>query len=75
MAGELVYTLIIVPIFFLLWRYFAPSVQGAMEESSRSLLLFGTLPVLYYICGYPVTIGSDLLRRKPRRTIMICVTI
>ena len=65
LTGEIVYTLIIVPIFFLLWRYFAPSVQGTMEESPRSLLLFGTLPVLYYICGYTVTIGSDLLSSGP----------
>ena len=65
LTGEIVYTLIIVPIFFLLWRYFAPSVQGAMEESPKSLLLFGTLPVLYYVCGYTVTLGSDLLSSEP----------
>lgn len=65
LTGEIVYTLIIVPIFFLLWRYFVPSVQGAMEESPRSLLLFGTLPVLYYVCGYTVTFGSDLLSSEP----------
>ena len=65
LMGEIVYTLIIVPVFFLLWRYFAPSVQGAMEESPKSLLLFGTLPVLYYVCGYTVTFGSDLLSSEP----------
>ena len=65
LAGEIVYTLIIAPIFFFIRRYFAPSVQGAMEESPRSLLLFGTLPVLYYVCGYTVTLGSDLLSSEP----------
>ena len=61
LAGEAAYTVIIAPIFFFLWRYFAPSARDAMTESPKSLLLFGSLPVLYYIYDYTIAVRPNLL--------------
>ena len=61
LAGEIVYTIIIVPIFFFLRRYFVPSARETLAESSRSMLLFGGLPVIYYVFDYATAIYSDLL--------------
>ena len=61
LAGEIVYTIIIAPIFFLLRRYFVPSAREALAESPRSMLLFGGLPIIYYVFDYATTIYSDLL--------------
>ena len=61
LTGEAVYTVIIAPIFLLLWRYFAPSARDTMTESPRSLLLFGSLPVMYYIYDYTIVIHPNLL--------------
>ena len=61
LVGEITYTIVIAPIFFLLRRYFVPSAREAMAVSPRSLLLFGSLPVLFYIFAYATAIYSDLL--------------
>ena len=61
LVGEMVYAIIIAPIFFFLWRYFVPSAQETMAESPRSMLLFGGLPIIYYVFDYATTIYSDLL--------------
>ena len=61
LAGEAAYTVAIAPIFFLLWRYFAPSARVAMAESPKSLLLLGSLPILYYIYDYVVAVRPNLL--------------
>lgn len=61
LAGEIAYTVIIAPIFLFLLRYFVPAARSAMEESRQSLLLFGSLPVIYYGFDYATTIYSDVL--------------
>lgn len=61
LAGEITYTLLIVPIYFLLWRFFAPAAYNAMTDSRQSLLLFGSLPVFYYVFDYSTVIYTDLL--------------
>ena len=60
LAGEVVYTVIIAPIFFILRRYFAPSARDAMAESPKSLLLFGSVPILYYIYDYTIALSANL---------------
>ena len=55
------YTLLIIPIFFLLRRFFAPAASEAIACSSQSLLLFGSLPMAYYLFDYATTIYSDAL--------------
>ncbi len=61
LAGEISYTILIMPAFFLLRRYFARAAHDAMTYSPSALLLFGSLPAAYYIFDYATTIYSDAL--------------
>lgn len=61
LAGEITYTLIIAPIFLFLLRYFVPSARDTMNQSPKSLFLFGGLPIIYYVFDYTTAIYSDLL--------------
>ena len=70
LAGQIVYTFVIVPIFFLLRRYFVPSARDTMTESPKSLFLFGSVPVFYYIYDYTIAnsfrpLYADLLSSDP----------
>ena len=64
LAGEISYTLVIVPIFILLCRLFARPAYAAMTASPNSMLLFGSLPVAYYFFDYATVIYSDALYRS-----------
>lgn len=66
LAGEITYTILIVPICVLLWRFFAPAAHNAMTDSRQSLLLFGSLPVFYYLFDYITTIYTKLLYEGSR---------
>lgn len=61
LAGEVAYTLLIAPLFFLLLRYFVKPAHSAMTYSGKSLLLFDSLPGVYYLFDYATTIYSDSL--------------
>lgn len=61
LAGQVFYTLIIVPTFLFLRRYFVPAARDAMTESPRSLFLFGGLPVIYFVFDYATAIYSDVI--------------
>ena len=61
LAGEICYTIFIFPIFFLLRRYFVRAVHDAMTYSSQLLLLFGSLPLAYYLFDYATAVYSDAL--------------
>lgn len=61
LAGQVVYIVIIAPIFLFLLRYFVPSARDTMAQSPRSLFLFGGLPMIYYVFDYSTAIYSDLL--------------
>lgn len=61
LAGEICYTLSIIPVFFLLRRWFVRPAHKAMTGSSRSLALFGSLPIAYYIFDYATSVYSDAL--------------
>lgn len=61
LVGQIVYTVMIAPIFLFLLRYFVPSARDTMTESPKALFLFGGLPVIYYIFDYTTAIYSDLL--------------
>lgn len=61
LVGEIGYTLCIGPIFYLLWRYFVPAVHSAITLSRRTLILFGSLPVVYYLFDYAAVVYTDIL--------------
>lgn len=60
-AEVILYTIVIFPIFLLLYRRFSKYAYMAMTYSKRSLLLFGTLPAVYYIFDYAAAIYTKIL--------------
>ena len=61
LAGQICYTALIVPLFFILRRYFVRAAHEAMTCSRAALWLFGALPVAYYFFDYATTIYSTAL--------------
>ena len=60
LTGSIVYTLIIAPIFLLLRLYFVPSARDIMTESPKSPLLFGSMPIIYYVYDYTIALRFNL---------------
>lgn len=61
LTGEIVYTLVIAPIYIFLRRYFVRSANEAITCSRQSFILFGSLPLAYYAFDYATIIYSDIL--------------
>ena len=61
LAGELCYSLCIISLFFVLRKWFVRAAHEAMTASPQSLLLFGSLPVIYYFFDYAVAVYPDYL--------------
>lgn len=61
LAAELVYILLMPVMYYLLRRFFVAAAYNTMTSSTAVLLLFGSLPVTYYIFDYATTIYSDAL--------------
>lgn len=64
LVGEISYTISIIPIFFVLRRYFVPAAHDAMTDSPSSLFLFGSLPLAYYVFDYTTVVYSDILQNN-----------
>ena len=47
--------------FFILYRHIGDTVFSLLQESRKSLLIFGILPAVYYIFDYVTTVYTDLL--------------
>lgn len=62
LAGAVCYTLSIAPIFVLLRRWFVRPAYSAMTDQPRSLLLFGSLPAVYYVFDYATSVYADVLQ-------------
>ena len=61
LAAELVYILLMPVMYYLLRRFFVAAAYNTMTSSTATLLLFGSLPVTYYIFDYATTVYSDAL--------------
>jgi len=61
LVGLIGYIVCIIPVGFLLNRWFVRAAYSAMCYSRRSLLLFGSLPLAYYVFDYGTSIYSDAL--------------
>lgn len=48
-------------VYYLLKKYIADSIIQLMERSLRSCLLFGAVPLLYYLFDYATTVYTGLL--------------
>ncbi len=60
-ADHIGYILTMVVVYYILKKYLSRSVLQLMERSSRSCLLFGAVPLLYYVFDYSTTVYTDLL--------------
>ena len=61
LAAQMVYILLVPLLYWLFHRFFVGAAYSAMTASRSALLLFGSLPVTYYIFDYATTIYSDAL--------------
>ncbi len=61
LVEQITYTLFIGVIYYLLSRFFTKAAYHAMTYSTRTLLLFGSLPVAYYLFDYATAVYSDML--------------
>lgn len=53
--------LVTIPLLYLLIRFVAKPVYRLMQQAKRSQILFGIVPLFYYIFDYSTTVYSDLL--------------
>ncbi len=60
-AYQISYSIAIFPTFYLLNRYFTAAAHKAMSYSKRSLLLFGGLPMFYYLFDYITRVYTSIL--------------
>ncbi len=61
LAYQTGYMISLVPLYFLLQRYFTMPAYRAMTYSKRSLYIFGGLPLFYYLFDYATTVYTDAL--------------
>lgn len=61
LADHICYIAAMGVVYYFLKRYVDGSVRQLMERSKRSCLLFGAVPLLYYLFDYSTTVYTDLL--------------
>lgn len=62
-------------VYYFLGKYVAESVRQLMERSTRSCLLFGAVPLLYYLFDYATTIYTDLLYSGAREAVQFTPSV
>ena len=66
LVGEIGYTLFAIGTFILLYLLFVRSAYDTMIQSVQSVILFGSLPLAYYIFDYATTVYSDALHANTK---------
>lgn len=61
LVGEVAYLVFIGPLFYVLMRFFVKPTYNLIMYNRQSLMLFGSLPAVYYVFDYCTTIYSKLL--------------
>ena len=61
--------------FYLLYKYVAAPVSRIMTQSRKSCLLFGTVPLLYYLFDYVSTIYTDWLYSGSRMAVQFIPSV
>ena len=61
LTAALCYTALIIVVYVLLRRFFVYNANAVITYSLQSLLLFGSLPLVYYIFDYMATVYSHML--------------
>lgn len=62
-------------VYYFLKKYVADSVRQLTERSKRSCLLFGAVPLLYYLFDYATTIYTDLLYSGAREAVQFTPSV
>lgn len=62
-------------VYYFLKKYVAPSVRDLMGWSTFACLLFGAIPLLYYVFDYTTTVYSDLLYREAREAVQFMPSV
>lgn len=60
-AYSIVNSLAFFPVFYLLKRFAVSAVSQLLSISSKSITIFGVLPLFYYLFDYGTTVYTDLL--------------
>jgi two-component system sensor histidine kinase AgrC len=60
-ADHIAYFVAMCVVYYFLKKYVADSVVQLVERSKRSCLLFGAVPLLYYLFDYATTVYTELL--------------
>lgn len=62
-------------VYYFLKKYVADSVRQLIERSKRSCLLFGAVPLLYYLFDYATTIYTNLLYSGAREAVQFAPSV
>ena len=62
-------------VYYFLRKYVADSVRQLIERSKRSCLLFGAVPLLYYLFDYATTIYTNLLYSGAREAVQFTPSV
>lgn len=74
-ADHIGYFISMCVVFYFLKTYVAESVVQVMERSTRSCLLFGAIPLLYYLFDYATTIYTNLLYSGAREAVQFAPSV
>ena len=74
-ADNLGYFIAMCIVYYFLKKYVAESVRQLVERSKRSCLLFGAVPLLYYIFDYATTIYTNLLYSGAREAVQFTPSV
>jgi hypothetical protein len=69
------YFVAICVVYYFLKRYVAGSVIQLMERSTRSCVLFGAVPLLYYLFDYATTVYTNLLYSGAREAVQFTPSV
>lgn len=75
LADHIGYFAAVCVVYYLLKRYIADSVRQLMERSTRSCLLFGAVPLLYYLFDYATTVYTNLLYSGAREAVQFAPSV
>lgn len=62
-------------VYYFLKRYIADSVRQLMERSTHSCLLFGAVPLLYYLFDYTTAVYTNLLYSGAREAVQFTPSV
>jgi len=74
-ADHIGYFVAVCVVYYFLKKYIADSVRQLMERSTRSCLLFGAVPLLYYLFDYATTVYTDLLYSGAREAVQFTPSV